>query len=181
MCKCLKSKELKALQDTAQGAGTKDGPSQPGKRKDKCTPLDPPLKQSIKGSPFHLQRVPLPPPLTSTPLLPKALSVNAPQLSTLVQMPNPSKNATMVQQHQHLHAHDSNLFPLQDCCSLFFHWLIFFVGDPITSNQHLSSHYPESHSPPNQSKTPETGTSSILTWLCQCFSFSFCVCLFCMT
>ena len=51
MRKCLKSKEFKALEDTAQGAGTKDGPSQPGKRKDKCTPLYLPLKWSIKGEP----------------------------------------------------------------------------------------------------------------------------------
>ena len=43
----------------------------------------------------HL-KVPLPPPLTSTPLLPKALSMNAPQLFTLVQVPNSSKNAAMV-------------------------------------------------------------------------------------
>ena len=86
----LEEQEAKALQDAAQGAGTKDGPSQPGKRKDKRTPLDPPLKRSIKGEP----KGPLPPPLTSTPLLPKALSVNAPQLSTPVQVFNSSKNAT---------------------------------------------------------------------------------------
>lgn len=86
----FEEQEAKALQDAAQGAGTKDGPSQPGKRKDKRTPLDPPLKRSIKGEP----KGPLPPPLTSTPLLPKALSVNAPQLSTPVQVPNSSKNAT---------------------------------------------------------------------------------------
>jgi len=43
--------EAKALQDAAQGAGTKDGPSQPGKRKDKRTPSDLPLKRSIKGEP----------------------------------------------------------------------------------------------------------------------------------
>jgi len=43
--------EEQALQDTAQGAGTKDESSQPGKRKDKGTPLDLPLKQSIKGEP----------------------------------------------------------------------------------------------------------------------------------
>ena len=43
--------EAKALQDVAQGAGTKDGPSQPGKRKGKRMPLDLPLKRSIKGEP----------------------------------------------------------------------------------------------------------------------------------
>jgi len=80
--------EEQALQDAAQGVGAKDGSGQPGKRKDKRTPLDPPLKRSIKGEP----KGPLPPPLTSTPLLPKALSVNAPQLSTPVLVH--SKNAT---------------------------------------------------------------------------------------
>ena len=39
-------------------------------------------------------KVPPPPPLTSTPVLPKALSVNAPQLSILVHIS--SKNATIV-------------------------------------------------------------------------------------
>ena len=45
----LEEQEAKALQDAAQGAGTKDGPSEPVKCKDKCTPLDLPLKRSIKG------------------------------------------------------------------------------------------------------------------------------------
>jgi len=40
----LEEQEAKALQDAAQGARTKDGPSPPGKRKDKRTPLDLPLK-----------------------------------------------------------------------------------------------------------------------------------------
>ena len=47
----LEEQKAKALQDAAQGAGTKDGSSQPGKRKDKRTPLDLPLKRSIKGEP----------------------------------------------------------------------------------------------------------------------------------
>jgi len=47
----LEEKEAKALQDAAQGTGTKDGSSQPGKRKDNHTPLDLPLKWSIKGEP----------------------------------------------------------------------------------------------------------------------------------
>ena len=41
----LEEQEAKALQDAA--AGTKDGPSQPGKCKDKRTPLNLPLKRSI--------------------------------------------------------------------------------------------------------------------------------------
>ena len=47
----LEEQEAKALQDTAQGAGTKDGLSKPEKRKDKRTPLDLLLKRSIKGEP----------------------------------------------------------------------------------------------------------------------------------
>jgi len=50
MTNLLEEQETKALQDATHGAGTKDGPSQPGKRKDKRTPLDLPLKQSIKES-----------------------------------------------------------------------------------------------------------------------------------
>ena len=75
----LEKKEAKALY-AAQGTGTKDGPSQFGKRKDKRTPLDLPLKWSIKGESKGT-------PSTSTPLLPKVLSVNASQLSTLIQVP----------------------------------------------------------------------------------------------
>jgi len=86
----IDDKYAQTLEDASQGTGAKAGPSQPGKRKDKRTPLDPPLKRSIKGEP----KGPLPPPLTSTPLLSKALSANAPQLSTPVLVPNSSKNAT---------------------------------------------------------------------------------------
>jgi len=72
----LEEQEAKALQDAA--AGTKDGPSQPGKCKDKRTPLDLPLKRSLK--------IPLPPPLTSTEH----------HNYLTVQVPNYSNNATMV-------------------------------------------------------------------------------------
>ena len=51
MTNMLEEQETKALQDATHGAGTKDGPSQPGKRKSKCTPLNLPLKSSIKGEP----------------------------------------------------------------------------------------------------------------------------------
>jgi len=47
----LEEQEAKALQNAAQGVETQDGPSQPGKRKDRCMPLDLPLKWSIKGEP----------------------------------------------------------------------------------------------------------------------------------
>jgi len=43
--------KAKALQNAALGVETKDGPDRPGKRKDKHTPLDLPLKWSIKGEP----------------------------------------------------------------------------------------------------------------------------------
>jgi len=46
----LEEQEAKALRDTAQSAGTKDGLGQPGKCKDKHTPLDLPLKRSIRLS-----------------------------------------------------------------------------------------------------------------------------------
>jgi len=46
----LEEQEAKALQDAAQGAGTKDGLYQPGKCKGKHMPLDLPLKWSIKLS-----------------------------------------------------------------------------------------------------------------------------------
>ncbi|KAJ3572635.1 hypothetical protein NP233_g2942 [Leucocoprinus birnbaumii] len=84
----FEEQEAKALQNAAQGAGGKDGSSKPGKRKDKNVPLDPPLKRSIKGEP----KGPLPPPLTSTPLVPKAITIN-PQAPTSVPVPNPNKNA----------------------------------------------------------------------------------------
>ena len=50
----FEEQEAKALQDAAQGAGTKNGPSQLGKRKDKGTPLDLPFKRSIKGEPLSI-------------------------------------------------------------------------------------------------------------------------------
>jgi len=89
MRKCLKSKELKALQDTAQGAGTKDGPNQPGKREDKCMPLYLPLKWNIEGEPEG--------PLS---IIPYASSVFIQSIvcecTTLVRLSHSSKNATMV-------------------------------------------------------------------------------------
>lgn len=88
----LEDQEAKALQNAAQGAGVKDGLSKPGKRRDKHMPLDPPLKRSIKGEP----KGPLPPPLTSTPLLSRAMSVNTPQVSTSVLAPNQAATGVFV-------------------------------------------------------------------------------------
>ncbi|KAF7776320.1 transcriptional regulator family: Forkhead [Agaricus bisporus var. burnettii] len=65
----LEEQENRALQNGSQ-AGTQDGLGKPGKRKDKSTNLEPPLKRSIKGEP----KGPLPPPLTSAPLIPKSTS-----------------------------------------------------------------------------------------------------------
>ena len=49
--KCLKNKKLKLCRTQLRVLEQKDGPNQPGKCKDKCTPLDLPLKQSIKRGP----------------------------------------------------------------------------------------------------------------------------------
>jgi len=85
----LEEQEAKALQDAAQGAGTKDGPKTQGQAYAFGS-------AAKNGASKEILNVSLPSPLTSTPLLPKALSVNAPQLSTLVQVPNSGKNTTMV-------------------------------------------------------------------------------------
>ncbi|KAF5364364.1 hypothetical protein D9756_000796 [Leucocoprinus leucothites] len=85
----FEEQEAKALQNAAQVTGGKDSSSKPGKRKDKNAPLDPPLKRSIKGEP----KGPLPPPLTSAPLIPKAVAVNLPQGPTPIPAPNTNKNA----------------------------------------------------------------------------------------
>ena len=130
--------EAKALQNAAQGVETKDGPSRPGKRKDKRTPLNLPLKWSIKGEPkgplsifLHVNSVFI--------VCECTIAVFAP-------------------------TSESNLFPLWECCSLFcsnfFCCLIIFCflrrrPHYILILWHLPSHHPESpHSSPNQSKTP---------------------------
>lgn len=91
--KCARSfedQETKAQQNAAgQGISSKDGSGKPGKRKDKNVPLDPPLKRSIKGEP----KGPLPPPLTSAPLIPKAVAASPPTVSSPASVPNPNTNA----------------------------------------------------------------------------------------
>lgn len=85
----FEEQETRALQNATQTTGGKDGLSKPGKRKDRSAPLDPPLKRSIKGEP----KGPLPPPLTSVPLIPKAAGANPPTVPTLAPAPNPNPNA----------------------------------------------------------------------------------------
>ncbi|KAF9452182.1 hypothetical protein P691DRAFT_722501 [Macrolepiota fuliginosa MF-IS2] len=84
----FEDQETKALQ-AAQATGGKDSLGKPGKRKDKSTPLDPPLKRSIKGEP----KGPLPPPLTSAPLIPKAVVANSSTVHTQAPAPNLNTNA----------------------------------------------------------------------------------------
>jgi len=78
--------EQEALQDAAQGAETEDGPSQPGKRKDKRMPLDLPLKWSIKREPLSIF------PYVNSVFIPCECTI----IITLAQVPHSSKNAMMV-------------------------------------------------------------------------------------
>jgi forkhead box protein K len=92
----LEEQEIKALQN-ASHTGSQDGMGKPGKRKDK-TILEPPLKRSIKGEP----KGPLPPPLTSIPLIPKAnSSVNS---NTV---PNPNAATGVFSYNAQAHASSS--------------------------------------------------------------------------
>jgi len=80
--------EEQALQDAAQGAETKDGPSRPGKRKDKRMPLDIPLKWSIKREPKG--------PLSIFPYVNSIfIACECTIIITLAQVSHSSKNATM--------------------------------------------------------------------------------------
>lgn len=66
----LEEQEMKAQQAAAAAAqGLLPNGDIKGKKKDKNAPLEPPLKRSIKGD---TKGAPLPPPLTSTPLVFKA-------------------------------------------------------------------------------------------------------------
>ncbi|KXN87935.1 Forkhead box protein K2 [Leucoagaricus sp. SymC.cos] len=85
----FEEQETRALQNAAQGTGGKDGSNKSGKRKEKNVPLDPPLKRSIKGEP----KGPLPPPLTSAPLISKTVPAKSPPVPTPVPAPDPNKNA----------------------------------------------------------------------------------------
>ncbi|KAF9534945.1 fork head domain-containing protein [Crepidotus variabilis] len=109
----LEEQELKAQQSAAAAAqGISLVPEPKGRKKDKGTPLDPPLKRSVKGD---SKGAPLPPPLTTSPLAfrtlaPPAGSSNAsstPQ-TTFSSTPAATGVFAYASQQQHSAASGSN-------------------------------------------------------------------------